>query len=168
MLDGRRPVRVRQTCSRADYLAFGDVREQVGRWWDLDRLEQLYQAFLDTAGPVLARWRGRRARAAGRPATARRAFADYVRALTAWRRLPFLDPGLPAELLPADWHGLRAARTFAALRARLAAPAQAYVVAVTGQPPPPDRPPGVRHNPMDRASSGTQPGESPIHRVVIA
>jgi phenylacetic acid degradation operon negative regulatory protein len=120
---------------RADYLAFGDVRAQVGRWWDLDRLERLYQEFLDDSGPVLERWRGRRARAAGAPGDGAAAFADYVLALTAWRRLPFLDPGLPAELLPADWHGLRAARTFAALRARLAAPARAYAVAVTGQPP---------------------------------
>jgi len=121
----------------AGHLAYGDVRAQVGRWWDLDRLERLYQEFLDDYGPVLARWRGRRARAggaAGAPGDGAAAFADYVLALTAWRRLPFLDPGLPADLLPADWHGLRAARTFAALRARLAAPAQAYVAAVTGQP----------------------------------
>jgi phenylacetic acid degradation operon negative regulatory protein len=127
----------------AGHLAFGDVRAQVGRWWDLDRLEQLYQEFLDDYAPVLERWRGRRARAAGAAGAAgtrgdgAAAFADYVLALTAWRRLPFLDPGLPADLLPADWHGLRAARTFAALRARLAAPAQAYVAAVTGQPPAP-------------------------------
>ena len=119
----------------AGHLAYGDVRGQVGRWWDLDRLERLYQEFLDDYGPVLERWRGRRARAAGAPGDGAAAFADYVLALTAWRRLPFLDPGLPADLLPADWHGLRAARTFAALRARLAAPAQAYVAAVTGQPP---------------------------------
>lgn len=129
----------------AGYLAFGDLRAQVGRWWDLDRLERLYQEFLDSSWPVLERWRWRRAGAgggraggAGRPAgDGEAAFADYVLTLTAWRRLPFLDPGLPAELLPADWHGLRAARTFAALRARLAAPAQAYVVAITGQPPGP-------------------------------
>jgi phenylacetic acid degradation operon negative regulatory protein len=121
----------------AGHLAYGDVRGQVGRWWDLDRLERLYQEFLDDYGPVLERWRGRRARAAGAPGDGGAAFADYVLALTAWRRLPFLDPGLPADLLPADWHGLRAARTFAALRARLAAPAQAYVATVTGQPPAP-------------------------------
>ena len=115
---------------RAEYLAFGDVREQVGRWWDLDRLEQLYQAFLDSAGPVLERWRGR-----GRPRRGTggaRPFADYVRALTAWRRLPFLDPGLPAELLPAGWNGLRADRAFGRLKDRLAGPARAHVLAVTG------------------------------------
>jgi len=115
----------------AHYLAFGDLRGQVGCWWDLDRLEQLYQAFLDRSGPVRERWRGRRAG----PADGEAAFADYVLALTAWRRLPFLDPGLPAELLPADWHGARAARAFGALRARLAAPARGHVLAVTGQAP---------------------------------
>jgi phenylacetic acid degradation operon negative regulatory protein len=110
----------------ASYLAFGDVAEQVRRWWDLDRLEQLYQSFIDTAEPVLAFWDGNEDHAAGR------AFADYVRVLTAWRRLPFLDPGLPAELLPADWHGARAADLFDAISRRLAAPAAAHVAATVG------------------------------------
>jgi phenylacetic acid degradation operon negative regulatory protein len=139
---------------KAGYLAFGDVREQVGRWWDLDRLERLYQEFLDDYEPVLERWpgpgRGRRAAAAGLGGEA--AFADYVLALTAWRRLPYLDPGLPAELLPADWHGERAARTFGALRTRLVDPARAHVLAVTGPPSGaapalPPAPPGPRPAP---------------------
>jgi phenylacetic acid degradation operon negative regulatory protein len=139
---------------KAGYLAFGDVREQVGRWWDLDRLERLYQEFLDDCEPVLERWpgsgRGRRAGAAGDRGEA--AFADYVLALTAWRRLPYLDPGLPAELLPADWHGERAARTFGALRTRLVDPARAHVLAVTGPPSGsapaiPPAPPGSRPEP---------------------
>jgi len=109
---------------RAEYVAFGDVREQVGQWWDTGRLEDLYQAFLDAAEPVLARWQADGA-ADGE------AFADYVRAFTAWRRLPFLDPGLPAELLPDGWNGLRADETFAALRDRLAGPARAHVLAVS-------------------------------------
>jgi phenylacetic acid degradation operon negative regulatory protein len=108
---------------RADYLAFGDVAEQVARWWDLDRLQALYQAFLDDAEPVIARWDSHAA-AGGE------AFADYVRALTAWRRLPFLDPGLPAELLPSGWNGVAAAAAFAALRERLAGPARAHALAV--------------------------------------
>jgi phenylacetic acid degradation operon negative regulatory protein len=111
------------TLFRADYQAFGDLREQVPRWWDLDRLRHLYQAFLDAAGPVLAR---------PDETAPGAAFADYVRTLTAWRRLPFLDPGLPAELLPEGWNGLSADRAFAALRERLADPARAHVLAVTG------------------------------------
>ena len=50
----------------------------------------------------------------------------------AWRRLPFLDPGLPAELLPAGWNGLRADVAFGALQDRLAGPARAHVLTVTG------------------------------------
>jgi phenylacetic acid degradation operon negative regulatory protein len=133
---------------RADYLAFGELREQVGRWWDLDRLEQHYQAFLDTCGPVLEHWdRGPQGGRAspddtgdGLTGTHRRrgdgeAFADYVRVLTAWRRLPFLDPGLPPELLPPHWRGLQAAEAFGVLRDRLAGPARAHVLAVTGPAP---------------------------------
>ena len=100
----------------ADYLAFGDVRQEVGRWWDLDGLERLYQAFVDAAAPVLAGWQAR-------TGDSGQAFADYVRVLTAWRRMPFLDPGLPPELLPPDWNGARAAELFEQLRALLGGPA---------------------------------------------
>ncbi len=108
----------------AGYLAFGDVRDKIGQWWDLDRLEELYQAFIDSAAPVLACWQ----RAGGDQG---QAFADYVRVLTAWRRLPFLDPGLPEELLPPDWHGARAADLFGQLHDRLSGPAREHVLAVT-------------------------------------
>jgi phenylacetic acid degradation operon negative regulatory protein len=111
------------TLFRADYQAFGDLREQIPRWWDTGRLQQLYQDFLDAAGPELAR---------ADVASPGAAFAGYVRALTAWRRLPFLDPGLPAELLPDGWNGLAADQAFGALRRRLAEPARAHVLAVTG------------------------------------
>ena len=65
------------------------------------------------------------------PPSGREAFGGYVRLLTDWRRLPYLDPGLPAELLPADWTGIRAADLFFALRERFEGPAQDYVRAVT-------------------------------------
>ena len=121
---------------RADYLAFGDVAEQVPRWWDLGRLQGLYQAFLEDSAPVLARWDSARRDGSRpdspRPDLAGEAFADYVRALTAWRRLPFLDPGLPAELLPGGWNGLEAAAAFAAIRERLAGPARAHALALIG------------------------------------
>jgi phenylacetic acid degradation operon negative regulatory protein len=43
-----------------------------------------------------------------------------VRVLTDWRRLLYLDPGLPAELLPPGWTGARAAEIFFTLQSRLA------------------------------------------------
>ena len=100
----------------ADYLAFGDPAAKVRRWWDLDELERHYTSFIAAHEPVL-----------DRSSTEQEAFADYVRTLTDWRRLPYLDPGLPAELLPEDWAGVRAADLFFALRARLEEPARAYV-----------------------------------------
>jgi phenylacetic acid degradation operon negative regulatory protein len=90
----------------------GELR--VDRWWDLDQLHDRYAEFLDRQEPV-------RVRSAG---DAEQAFADYVRLLTDWRRLPYADPGLPLELLPADWNGARAAELFADLSARLAGPAR--------------------------------------------
>jgi phenylacetic acid degradation operon negative regulatory protein len=104
----------------ADHLAFGDPAEKIRRWWDLDELERQYQAFIQAHEPVLRRWEQERSELD-------EAFADYVRAVTDWRRLPYLDPGLPVELLPADWIGIRAAEEFFALRALLEEPARAYV-----------------------------------------
>jgi phenylacetic acid degradation operon negative regulatory protein len=111
---------------RSDYLAFGDLERVVSTWWDLDALRDLYDEFVRAHGPVLAAWRRRR-----RPDAAK-AFADYVRALTQWRHLPYLDPGLPAELLPRDWHGRQAADLFFAVQDLLAEAAAGHVHAVTG------------------------------------
>jgi phenylacetic acid degradation operon negative regulatory protein len=110
---------------RADYLAFADVRNCVGQWWNLDALQHMYREFHASWQPVLARWQRRRTPDDGR------AFADYVQALTHWRRLPFLDPGLPADLLPAGWQGARAASLFESLQHTLRDPANRHVLDVT-------------------------------------
>lgn len=107
---------------RASYRGFAELRDQVARWWDLESLDARYRDFDKAHAPVLASWRARRGRD-----DEGEAFADYVRALTAWRRLPFLDPGLAPELLPRDWMGTRAADTFFALQRRLDAPAHRFV-----------------------------------------
>jgi DNA-binding transcriptional regulator PaaX len=41
--------------------------------------------------------------------------------LTTWRRHPYLDPGLPLDLLPKAWNGVTADEWFSALT-RLAEP----------------------------------------------
>jgi len=112
----------------ADHLAFGDPAAKVRRWWDLGLLESRYQDFVAVHEPVLRRWHGRGS-APGEP-DGRQAFADYVRAVTDWRQLPYLDPGLPAELLPPGWIGLRAGEDFFALRSLLEEPARAHAARV--------------------------------------
>ena len=110
------------------YVAFGEPRAKIRQWWDLDQLGRLYDEFLAAHRPVLAKWKRRRAE---RAADGAEAFADYVRVLTDWRRLPYADPGLPAALLPADWEGALAAQLFADLRTRLEEPARRHAVAAT-------------------------------------
>ncbi len=107
----------------AEHLAFGDPAVKIRRWWDLDSLERRYAAFIGTHEPTLRRWE----RSDLAAATPQQAFADYVRVLTDWRRLPYLDPGLPAELLPDGWIGVRAAEEFFSWHALLEEPARAYV-----------------------------------------
>jgi phenylacetic acid degradation operon negative regulatory protein len=115
---------------RADHLAAtglagGDLAAKVHQWWDLDQTERLARDFVTAWEPVLRAWSRRRP-----AAHAREAFAGYVRVLTDWRRLPYLDPGLPAELLPSRWAGARAAEVFFTLQSRLADAAGAHVASV--------------------------------------
>jgi phenylacetic acid degradation operon negative regulatory protein len=111
---------------RADHLAArdlagGDLAGKVRQWWNLDQTERLAREFVTAYEPVLQGWSRRRAQA-----HPREAFADYIRVLTDWRRLPYLDPGLPAELLPSGWAGARAAEVFFTLQSRLADAAAAH------------------------------------------
>lgn len=108
----------------AQHVGFGDVAREVAGWWDLDGLGRLYADFVSAHGPVLRRWQRRRTTPDDE------AFADYVTALTAWRRLPFLDPGLPLEVLPGRWPGVRAGAVFDALQDRLASAAHRHLAAV--------------------------------------
>ena len=50
--------------------------------------------------------------------------------LTAWRRLPYLDPGIPLELLPDGWPGEKAGELFATLDTRLREPAAKHAHAL--------------------------------------
>jgi len=111
-----------------EYVAFGEPKEKVRQWWDLDQLAALYDEFLAAHRPVLAKWKRRKPERSGDEPEA---FADYVRVLTDWRRLPYADPGLPAALLPPDWEGTLAAKLFADLRTRLEDPARRHAVART-------------------------------------
>ncbi|MDX6742413.1 PaaX family transcriptional regulator C-terminal domain-containing protein [Actinocorallia sp. A-T 12471] len=96
----------------AHYAGFEELSSLVGQAWDLRELGTLYADFVAWCEPVAARWR------AARP-TGAQAFADYTLCLYHWRKFPYLDPGLPPELLPRDWAGRRAADLFFDLRTSL-------------------------------------------------
>ena len=111
----------------AGYEGFGDAKELAGRSWELDAMAELYDEFLAHHQPMLDRLR--RAR---RPVAPEQAFVTYTLALHEWRKFPYLDPGLPVEVLPARWPGRAAAELFAELRSKLEEPAFAYVALVVG------------------------------------
>ena len=110
----------------AEHLGFGALTTKVSTWWNLDELDKLYSEFTRSHAEILAAWQQRGHERADDPV----AFADYIRTLTMWRRLPYLDPGLPAELLPPRWAGAQASATFHAIRQRLEAPAHRFVDSV--------------------------------------
>jgi phenylacetic acid degradation operon negative regulatory protein len=80
----------------------GQLAALIGQAWDLGAIERRYEDFLTefedggTADPL----------------------ARQTELVHAWRRFPWLDPVLPAPLLPAGWSGTRAAALFARLHAR--------------------------------------------------
>ncbi|HVQ96061.1 MAG TPA: PaaX family transcriptional regulator C-terminal domain-containing protein [Mycobacteriales bacterium] len=80
----------------SEHVGGGDLPALVRQAWDLDEVQREYEMFLE--------------------AFARQPSSDPLARLTllvhAWRRLPLIDPALPAELLPARWIGARAARHF--------------------------------------------------------
>ncbi len=80
--------------------AFGNINERIHEAWDLGRLMARYEDFID------------RFAATAKPADDRAAFVALTRLVHAWRQFPIWDPGLPDVLLPPEWNGERAARTF--------------------------------------------------------
>jgi len=61
------------------------------------------------------------------PASPEACFRAQTLLVHAWRKFPFLDPDLPAELLPDRWPRERAHELFADRRSRWQGPARAYV-----------------------------------------
>ncbi|UYM06504.1 PaaX family transcriptional regulator [Solicola gregarius] len=94
---------------RGDYLGVGAATGRVREWWDLDTVDALYREFI-------ALYASARDAPDADPGDA---FRTYVPLLTRWRRLPYLDPGLPLAYLPDDWSGIRAGELFAELDKRM-------------------------------------------------
>ena len=94
---------------------------ELSALWDLDELATAYRA-LDKELTPLGRALERGARLSPLDAMAARVLVDH-----SWRRIVLRDPGLPADLLPADWPGETTRTRVKAVYAALAEPSEAWL-----------------------------------------
>jgi phenylacetic acid degradation operon negative regulatory protein len=91
----------------AQYQGGTSLAAMVWRAWDLDELAREYDeftgAFSGDADP-----------------NSHDPLVRVIDLVHAWRRFPWIDPGLPAQFLPAPWRGSAAAELFARQHARWA------------------------------------------------
>ena len=99
-----------------------EPRVAVERWWDLATIRALHDDFL-------AKHEDSPKAFAADP-TPRNAFRIWGKSLDSWRPITYIDPGLPASVMPEDWPGARSVPLFLQLRDLLTAPARAYVDSV--------------------------------------
>ncbi|RJL33641.1 PaaX family transcriptional regulator C-terminal domain-containing protein [Bailinhaonella thermotolerans] len=105
--------------TRFDAVLDGDPAALVARAWDLDALGRSYETWLKDAEQLVG--------SLPPGAAPDDAFAVRSRLVHGWRKFLFTDPGLPKELLPADWPGERATAYFEREAARLLPPSAAFV-----------------------------------------
>lgn len=109
----------------ATHDGFSDSRALVARVWDLPGINAQYARFIDQYQSQYAECRARLS--ALEPGEC---FVRRFRVIHQYRRFPFVDPQLPPELLPADWHGVQAARLFQDYHTLLADKATAFFQSV--------------------------------------
>ena len=97
----------------AELGSMGDPQALVADAWDLDAVRGQYEAFVEDFARV-------------RALTPEAYFRQLTLLVHAWRKFPFLDPDLPAELLAGDWPRRRAHELFAGRHERWADRATEY------------------------------------------
>jgi phenylacetic acid degradation operon negative regulatory protein len=83
----------------ANYGALGEEQDMVSAAWNLGDVAERYRHFITEFGGL-------------DPGTPDDVLTAQIRLVHEWRRFPFLDPQLPAELLPPQWIGTRATDLF--------------------------------------------------------
>ncbi|MDR4533780.1 PaaX family transcriptional regulator C-terminal domain-containing protein [Glutamicibacter sp. PS] len=69
------------------------AQQSAESWWNLTDLAARHQQFIANAEDLPV---------SGVP---REDYASFVRLIDSWRAIPYLDPGLPPQMLPAGWPG---------------------------------------------------------------
>jgi len=94
----------------ARHIGNANSAELVERCWNLADIQRRYQKFIHVWGPRFEAARSCLDR--GDPLSDRSCFANKTWLVHEYRKFLFIDPGLPAELLPRKWAGFMAWRLF--------------------------------------------------------
>lgn len=106
----------------------GSLAAACARWWDLDMTAGLHRAFIARHRGLAERLACERGGASGTPIISpQEAFVAHLRIVDDWRPIPYRDPGLPREALPADWPGDESVALFRELHERLGSPATQHI-----------------------------------------
>ncbi len=97
----------------------------ISQWWDLPSIADLHNSFLSDTDAVPLR-------AADQAAEA---FSHFVHSIDSWRIIPYLDPGLPYALLPADWPGRASSARFAEIHRHFQQSAADFFAQVCAEAP---------------------------------
>jgi phenylacetic acid degradation operon negative regulatory protein len=98
---------------RAEIGDVGDPAKVVAEAWDLARVSDAYREFIARFGRL-------------RPSSPEAMFRAQTLLVHEWRKFPFLDPDLPADLLPARWPRKRAHDLFGERHAQWQGAAQEH------------------------------------------
>lgn len=99
----------------------GSLQDAASRWWDLEAVADLHRDFIRQHGTAVPEPAGDATKSLPD------AFATYVQCIDTWRMIPYLDPGLPAAFLPADWPGAEGTELFSRIVAAYAEPSAEFV-----------------------------------------
>lgn len=104
----------------AEFGAIGSPEQLIADAWDLERVRRQYSTFIDDFNGV-------------RALTPEACFRQQTLLVHAWRKFPFLDPDLPAELLGTAWPRARAHELFVSRHERWRVKALEYFASLEGE-----------------------------------
>lgn len=104
----------------AQFGSIGDPLQLVADAWDLGAVRAQYEAFIEDFARV-------------RALSDEACFRQQTLLVHAWRKFPFLDPDLPADLLPSGWPRERAHDLFASRHERWQTRATEYFAQLEGE-----------------------------------
>jgi phenylacetic acid degradation operon negative regulatory protein len=100
--------------------AIGETARLVAQAWDLRSIASQYETFLEEFR-------------AARPVSPESCFRSTTAMVHAWRKFPFIDPDLPADLLPPNWARPRAAELFRSRREQWREEARGFFESLEGR-----------------------------------